>query len=289
MTHNTSLLRDTLITAVAPCIWGSTYIVTTEFLPADRPLTAAVIRVLPVGIIMLALTRSLPKGHWWWKLMALGMLNIGIFQALLFIAAYRLPGGVAATVGAIQPLVVALLAWAILQATHTRMTWLAAGSGLIGVGLLVLAPSAHLDMIGIFAALAGAVSMALGTVLTKRWGAPFSIVALTAWQLIFGGVFLFPLMFLLEEPLHTVTLSNVVGYAYLGIVGTGLTYAIWFRGISRLHTPSVALLGLLSPIVATLLGYVFLCQSLSAIQLAGGMLVLGSVWMGQAHKMAGKG
>ena len=45
--------------------------------------------------------------------MVLAALNIGVFQALLFVAAYRLPGGVAAVVGAIGPLVVMGLVWAL--------------------------------------------------------------------------------------------------------------------------------------------------------------------------------
>jgi len=278
--HHTTL-RDTFLTALAPCVWGSTYIVTTELLPANHPLTAAVIRVLPVGIIMLAMTRALPVGHWWWRLMVLGMLNIGVFQALLFIAAYRLPGGVAATLGAVQPLVVVLLSWFMLNAPHSRLTWIAAIGGLIGVGLLVLGPAARLDAAGIVAALIGAVCMALGTVLSKHWKSPYSIVALTAWQLVFGGIFLLPLALLFEENLHSVTLNNVIGYTYLSLIGSGLTYALWFRGIHRLPAAAVSMLGLLSPLVATLLGYFLLRQTLTVVQLFGAALVLGSVLMGQ--------
>jgi probable blue pigment (indigoidine) exporter len=279
-------LRDTLLTALAPCVWGSTYIVTTEMLPADHPLTAAVIRVLPVGIIMLAMTRALPVGHWWWRLMVLGMLNIGVFQALLFVAAYRLPGGVAATLGAVQPLAVVLLSWLMLNAPHSRLTWIAAISGLLGVGLLVLGPAAKLDTIGIVAALIGAVCMAFGTVLTKHWQSPYSISALTAWQLVFGGIFLLPLALLFEEPLHSVTPNNIIGYAYLSLISSGLTYALWFRGIHRLPTAAVSILGFLSPLVATLLGYFILQQSLTVVQFIGAVLVLGSVWMGQLQNRA---
>jgi len=285
VTHkNFTSFHDTLLTAIAPCVWGSTYIVTTELLPADHPLTAAVIQALPVGILMIAMIRSLPRGHWWWRLMVLGLLNIGIFQALLFIAAYRLPGGVAATLGAIQPLIVVMFSWIILNGRYSRLTWLAASSGLIGVGLLVLGPAAKLDTIGIVSALIGAVSMALGTVLTKRWKSPYSISALTAWQLVFGGLFLLPLALLFEETLHNVTLNNVIGYAYLGLIGSGLTYALWFRGIHRLPTAAVSMLGLLSPLVATLLGYLLLHQSLTVTQFLGAVLVLGSVWIGATSK-----
>lgn len=277
----TTTFRDALVTAIAPCIWGTTYLVTTEFLPADRPLTAAAIRVLPIGLAMLALLRVAPKGIWWWRMMVLGLLNIGVFQALLFISAYRLPGGVAATVIAMQPLGVVMLSRPLLQVRPTRLAWAAAVTGVVGVGFLVLSPAAKLDTIGIAAALAGAVCIAFGTVLTKRWASPLPLAAFTAWQLVFGGIFLLPLALVFEEPLAALSAGNIAGYAYLGIFGTGLTYLIWFWGIRRLQASAVSILGLLSPIVATALGYLVLQQSLSALQMVGGVLVLWSVWAGQ--------
>ncbi len=50
---------DVLLTALAPAIWGSTYIVTTELLPPDRPFTAAVLRALPAGILLVLFSRRL--------------------------------------------------------------------------------------------------------------------------------------------------------------------------------------------------------------------------------------
>jgi drug/metabolite transporter (DMT)-like permease len=78
-----------------PAVWGTTYIVTTELLPPGRPLLTAALRALPAGLLLLAVTRRLPHGDWWWRAAVLGTLNIGAFFALLFISAYRLPGGVA--------------------------------------------------------------------------------------------------------------------------------------------------------------------------------------------------
>lgn len=279
--HSRHTLRSSLITAIAPCIWGSTYVVTTQLLPPNHPLTAALLRVLPIGVLMALALRTLPKGEWWWRLLFLGLLNIGVFQALLFIAAYRLPGGVAATVIATQPLAVICLSRVLLQARHSRLAWAAAGTGVIGVALLVLTPAARLDAVGVAAAFAGAGCMALGTVLTKRWTSPLPLAVYTAWQLVFGGLFLLPFALLFEEPITHLTVQNVVGYAYLGIFGTGITYMIFFWGISRLQPSAVSLLGLLSPVMATLLGFLVLGQRLTPLQLLGGGLVLWSIWAGQ--------
>lgn len=104
---------DVLVTGLAPAIWGSTYIVTTELLPPDRPFTAALLRVLPAGILLTLYAWSLPRRSDWRRLALLSALNIGFFQALLFVAAYSLPGGLAAVVGAIQPLLMMGLVWAV--------------------------------------------------------------------------------------------------------------------------------------------------------------------------------
>src|SRR5680860_1110121 len=104
-----------MTTALAPALWGTTYLTTTLLLPEDRPLLAATLRALPAGLLLLLICRRLPRGEWWWKSWLLGILNIGAFFALLFVAAYRLPGGVAAIFGGIQPLIVALLASRLLQ------------------------------------------------------------------------------------------------------------------------------------------------------------------------------
>jgi probable blue pigment (indigoidine) exporter len=46
------MVRTAIVTALAPALWGTTYVVTTGFLPADRPVLAAAIRVMPVGLLL---------------------------------------------------------------------------------------------------------------------------------------------------------------------------------------------------------------------------------------------
>ncbi len=273
-----------LLTAVAPCVWGTTYIVTSELLPAERPLLAAALRSLPAGVVLVVLVRRLPRGSWWWRSGLLGVLNIGVFFALLFIAAYRLPGGVAATIGAVQPLLVAVLAshWIGEKLTITKVT--AGVVGLVGVALLVLQAQARLDALGVVAALGGAIAMACGVVLTKKWGKPDTLLAITSWQLIAGGLFLAPVAFLVEgPPPAALTLPNVIGYLYLGIVGTALAYTLWFRGVHLLPASTTAMLGLLSPLVATLAGWALLGQTLTAGQMIGATIILGTLILTAMH------
>ncbi|WP_286897369.1 EamA family transporter [Achromobacter sp. UBA2119] len=283
MSRNT----DLLLTALAPTIWGSTYVVTTLMLPPGYPLTVALLRALPAGILLLLWGRALPHGIWWLRVFVLGALNFSVFWALLFVAAYRLPGGVAATLGAIQPLVVIALARLLLGSPVRGLSVVAALAGLAGVALLVLTPKAALDPVGIAAGLGSAASMALGTVLSRRWQPPVSALTFTSWQLTAGGILLVPAALLLEAPLPHFTLVNVMGIAWLGLVGAALTYVLWFRGVARLEPAAVSSLGFLSPLSATILGWAILDQRLSALQLAGMAIVVGSVWLSQrAQRLA---
>ncbi len=277
----TARLPDILLTSLAPISWGTTYAVATELLPPNHPLLVASLRSLPIGILLTIGLRKLPKGIWWWRILILGGLNIGLFQALLFVAAYRLPGGVAATAGAIQPLLVVMFSWLILSEKPSRLAILAAIAGCIGVGLLVLGPDARLDSIGIIAAITGAATMGLGTVLVKRWKRPVSLVVFTAWQLAVGGLMLLPIALMVEGPLTEFSRTNLWGFIYLGLIGTGLAYALWFRGINKLNATAVSYLGLMSPVVATLIGYFLLQQIFTLVQLIGVVIVLMSVLIGQ--------
>lgn len=269
--------RSSAQTALTPAVWGTTYIVATEFLPSGRPLFAAVVRALPVGIAFVLYRRRLPTGVWWWRATVLGLLNIGAFFALLFVAAFRLPGGVAATAGALQPLIAAGIAAVVLGEAFTKRAALAGTAGVAGVALLVLGPQASLDRIGVTAAIAGTVSMATGVVLTKHWGRPVDLISFTGWQLTAGGLALVPLMILTEGTPTEITLTNIAGFGWLAVVGTGLAYANWFRGIQLLPVSVVSFLGLLSPLVATIAGWTLLDQTLSIPQLLGASLILTAV------------
>jgi len=272
---------DLFLTALAPTIWGSTYLVTTELLPDGYPVTVAMLRALPAGLLLLLLVRRLPSRDWWGRILVLGALNFSIFWALLFVAAYNLPGGVAATVGAIQPLIVIFLAHLFLGSPFRALSVVAATAGLGGVALLILTPEAALNPIGVAAGLGGALSMAAGTVLSRKWQPPVSLLTFTAWQLAAGGLLLLPLSLWVEPSLPVLTAKNMMGLAYLGLIGAAFTYFLWFRGVSLIEPSAVSTLGFLSPVTAVVLGWWVLGQDLTPWQIAGALTVLGSVWLSQ--------
>ncbi|MET9729361.1 EamA family transporter [Streptomyces sp. NPDC006458] len=272
-----------LLTALAPVSWGTTYAVTTEFLPADRPLFTGLLRALPAGLLLLALARVLPRGAWWWKAAVLGALNIGAFFPLLFLSAYRLPGGMAAVVGSAGPLFVVGLSALLLGQRATPRSALAGVAAALGVSLVVLKAAGALDLVGVLAAVASTASMSTGTVLTKKWGRPEGVgpLALTGWQLTAGGLLIAPLALLVEGAPPALDAPAIGGYLYLALGNTAVSYWLWFRGIGQLTATQVTFLGPLSPLTAAVIGWAALGQALSPVQLAGMALAFGATVAGQ--------
>lgn len=271
-------------TLLAPIAWGTSYLTITELLPDGRPLLVATMRVVPAGLVLLIAgalpSRWRPRGAQWWRDGLLAVCNFGIFFPLLAVAVYRLPGGVAAAVGGLQPLFVAALS-ALGTGRRPRVLDLAVGGvAALGVGLVVIRPGADLDPVGLLAAVGANLSFSVGVVLTKRFPAPSHPVAATGWQLLMGGVILVPLTAVVEGLPPPLTGRNVAGFAYLSLVVTALAFLLWFDGIRRLPTAAPPLLGLAAPVTGAVLGWAVLGQSLSPLQLTGFAVTLAAIAYG---------
>lgn len=277
---------DLFFTALAPLIWGSTYIVTTELLHPDLPLTNATLRALPAGLFLTLWVCRLPPSGFLLRLFILAALNFALFWAALFVAAGRLPGGMAATLSAVQPVIVLLLARIFLNTPLTAIRVGAAVGGVLGVGLLLAIPRENLDLIGVLAALLGALSMACGVILTRLWSTKETPpLVMTAWQLSAAGVMLSPFALLFEQPFqHVWGAGTFLGALWLGMMGAGISYLLWFRGIERLGPSVVTSLGFLSPLAAVVLGWAILGETLSTLQYLGAAVVIICAYLGSKPK-----
>ena len=206
---------------------------------------------------------------------------MGLFFALLFTAAYRLPGGLASTVTAMSPLAVMALAAILIRERPTAGGIAGAIVGVVGVALLVLRADAAIDTIGLFAAIGAVLVSGIGFVLLKRWERPTDLLTVTGWQLTAAGVVLLPVAILVEGPPPSVDAGNIAGYVYLGTVGTGLAYVCWFHGLTRMTAGATALVGLVNPVIGTTLGVIVMHEAFGPAQLAGVVLVLTGVLAGQ--------
>ena len=88
---------------------------------------------------------------------------------------------------------------------------------------------------------------------------------------------LVPMALTFDPPLPALSPINILGYSYLSVVGALLAYTLWFYGVARLQPVAVSSLALLSPIIAVILGWTLLGQSMTPITLLGLISVLCSI------------
>ncbi|AHF77741.1 Integral membrane protein [Sodalis praecaptivus] len=260
-----------LLALLAPILWGSTYATVGLFLQEQSPVWVAVWRALPAGILLLMIHPTKPPLPAK-KMLALSFCNIAAFFLLLFIAAYRLPGSIAGTLSATMPLQVMLLRW--LQEGKRPSWWMALLSlaGIAGVALL-FNPSSSPDPVGVAAALAATLLIAQSTLWMSRWQYRDAL-ALTAWQLLLGGMMLLPVALTLTGPPALPRPHAWPGLIWLVLANSALAYWCWVWALNRFGPAVMSIVSLLNPLSAVLLGVMLLPERLSWPQWLGIALIL---------------
>lgn len=272
--------RWILVTAIAPVAWGSTYVVTRNLLPPEAPLWGAVFRALPAGLIVLLIARRLPHGSWWWRSLVLGMLNVGGFFVLIYIAGQRLPSSLASTLMSTSAACMLLFAWLLLRRRPRAAAVAGALVGLAGVVVMLGFDAGAADPWGVVASLGAMVASSLGFVLTSRWGAGVPALPMTAWQLIGGSIVLLPVAVFVEGGPPALTVSSTLGFAYVTLIATALAYVAWFSGLRRLSPGVVGIVGLLNPVTGVALGVVLAGEPFGWAQAVGVALVFAGIGLG---------
>lgn len=269
--------RWILVTAFAPLVWGSTYVVTHTWLPADNPLWGSTLRALPAGLVLLLIARRLPRGSWWWRSAVLGVLNVGAFFVLLYVAAQTLPSGVASSVMAASPVAMTLIAWALVSERPTARALVGAGMGIAGVVLIVTTATTAVNPWGVAASASAMLMSSFGFVLAKKWRSDEPVLVTTAWQLASAGIFLLLVALAVEGAPPALDTPAVLGFAYVSLVATAVAYIAWFAGLARLRAAQVGIIGLLNPVSGVALGAIVSHERLSLAQIGGIVLVLGGI------------
>lgn len=273
-------MRVSFITAIAPVIWGSTYYVTRNFLPSDYPLTGSAIRALPAGLLLLALSRELPKGWWWLKTFIISSLTISGFFVLVYLSGSRLPSSIASMVMALSPLATMTMARLILSEHITSRKFLGGLLGILGVFLLIGSTQGTLDATGLLAATGGMLSSALGFVLTRKWKPPVNATTFTAWQLTCGGLTLLPITLITEGVMPLQSASTYFAFTYIVVFASIIAYICWFTGVTALPASTVSIIGLLNPLTGVLLGTLLAGETFTLPQMLGSLAIITGIWWG---------
>ena len=270
------MIALSLRTALTPALWGSTYAVTALLLADQSPGWMTIYRLLPTGLFFWAIYQGFPQGIWRRRTMFMGTGLLGL-MFFVFVAAFRLPGGMAGTIMATLPLQTLFFIWLLKGDRPALPQILAALFGVGGVALLVL-KAVNVDMLGVAAALFACFITFFTALKSKEWGLPpEGIGAYISWQLVFGGTIALPLVFWVEGLPPVPDMDMVIAFAWIGFLGVGWASINWLKGIIALPLTSIAFIGLVNPVSAVLCGQLLVQEDFSLWQWGGIIIVFASI------------
>ncbi|VIO75083.1 DMT family transporter [Bradyrhizobium ivorense] len=267
-----------LFLVVASIGWGLNFpimkFLLTEWPPLSSRGLCGVTGAIGLGLAAIARGQTLrvPPGIWP-RLALVSTLAIGGWVARMGLALIWLRASEAAVLGISIPVWVALVAWPLLGERVSLTRALALAVALAGIAALL--GGGGLDaslgkLPGILFALAGAICVALGTVLTKHFKlAAMPPLSLAAWQLAIGCVPIAIIGVAIEQP--QLAALSPLGWAsmlYMTLIQFCLCYVCWFAALERLPAATASIGTLLVPVVGVLGAAAMLREPLSASDLA---------------------
>jgi drug/metabolite transporter (DMT)-like permease len=270
-------------------VWGSTYLAIRIVVREMPPFAAAGLRFLAAGIVMAVLAFVLnrrdgwPTKRQWIDYSVIGVLLLGVGNALVMWSEKAIPSGIAALIVATVPVWIVLLdglrpggqPW-------TARVWAGTIVGLVGVAL-VARPEGGLaagHWKGILAIQVAALAWTIGSLYTKSLSERLPVLTAAAVEMLAGGVFLVLESRLVGEDLGRIaTASNTAwgALAYLGVFGSLVGFTAFAYCLDELPARTVGTYAYVNPVVAVALGALILDEPLSAGLLIGGLLILVSV------------
>jgi drug/metabolite transporter (DMT)-like permease len=282
-------------------VWGSTYLAIKVGIDTIPPLLLAAVRNLVAGGIMFPLAlRSHRKAvrkeqaaarYWppYWPRRAewVGCAIVGVLllvaNAAVGLGEKTVPSGLAALLVASVPLWLLGIDAGLNRARLGLAPMVGLALGLAGVGLLssLGGRTAGVSVIGVVTILAAAFSWALGTIMARRVALPASPALASGMQLLCGGVVLLVLSAVTGEfgalRLAQVSAGSWFALAYLIVAGSIVAYSAYGIAVRALPTATVATYAYVNPVIAVLLGTLFLNERLTPAMFGGGALILAAV------------
>lgn len=280
MSPSSSPQRGAVLALIATiALWGYSWIVMKQVLAYAGPFDFAALRYL-IGAavlfgVLLALRQSL-KPPPLLATIVIGLCQTAAFQGLEQWALLDGGAGHVALLAYTMPFWAVLLAWLVLGDTPTGRHWL--GLALAAAGLLcIIEPwRAMGSATSTTLALIGGLAWAAGTVLSKRMFRRHnpSVLNLTAWQMLVGGVALGLIALVVPQPPIVWNLAFVGGLAYSAVLASAAAWWLWSIVLQRLPTTVASVSSLGVPVFSVLLAWWILHERPSALETAGIVLVL---------------
>jgi drug/metabolite transporter (DMT)-like permease len=258
-------------------IWGYSWVVMKIALRHAHPFDFAAVRVgLGAALLFLVVAlqrRTLALSHYRMAIL-LGTLQVALFVALSHFALLLAGPGKTSVLVFTMPFWMIVFAHFVLHERMRGAQWIAVALAFAGLTLIV-APwhlaNVHASLLAVFA---GAV-WAIASVLSKKWPTPGADPLLfTAWQLLFGFVWLAALAWLHPHAPIEWTLEFGWALAFSTILATAVGWWLWSYVLSHTAAGIAGLNALGIPVIAVLASAIQLGESPPPLELAGMAMIL---------------
>jgi drug/metabolite transporter (DMT)-like permease len=277
--------------------WGASFIATKLALRDLSPVTVVWLR-FAIGVIILGIATkmrnqfSLPKKQEWFYLALLGFLGITFHQWLQSTGLQTVQASTTAWIVATTPVFIAFLSWLFLK---EKISWLQiSGIFIAAVGVLLVVSRGNLG--GLFKSGFGTPGDILILISASNW-AVFSILSsrglkkYPATQMMFyvmtiGWLFT-SFLFISGQgfgEISQLTWSSLIGVSFLGIFCSGLAYIAWYDGLQALPASRIGAFLYIEPLVAVIVAWVVLGETLVPVVLIGGAVILMGVRLVQKFR-----
>ncbi|MBC7983669.1 MAG: EamA family transporter [Candidatus Obscuribacterales bacterium] len=269
-------------------IWGSTWIVIKIGLSDLPPISFATLRFLLAVLILFVVLRvrriPLPTKAAEWRLIALtGVLQFSVTYSLIFWGEQHITSGLTAVLQAMISVFGLLLAWIFLPNERiTALKLLAVFLGIVGVAVIfgdqlrVQSTLAFLASVGV---VISAYSASQASILVKAKGGALHPAALLFGQMLCGLPMIIAYSLIVEgNPLHfRWTGQAVAAVIYLTIFGTVIAFWLFYWLLGRVESTMPMMISVVTPLIAVLLGWIVLGETLPPQTFFGGLLIMASI------------
>jgi drug/metabolite transporter (DMT)-like permease len=275
-----------ILLAITSVGWGLNFpimkLLLTEWPPLSSRGLSGVAGATALALVALARRQklSVPR-QMWSRLLLVSTLAISGWVAFMGLALLWLSASEAAVLGISIPVWVAFLAWPILGERLSPLRAIALITALAGIVVLIGGNGfeASIEKLpGVALALAGAIGVGLGTVLTKHFPLKMPPLALAAWQVGLGCLPVAVVGLVVEQP--QLAALSWVGWAALlnmTLIQFCLCYVCWFAALERLPAATASIGTLLVPVVGVLAAAAMLREPLGLREIAALAITLGGV------------
>jgi drug/metabolite transporter (DMT)-like permease len=229
---------------------------------------------------------------------AFGVLGVAFVQLFYFLAIHRLQIGVSLLIQYLGPLLVALFAHFVLGERVRRRLWVALALALTGLTLVVdLWSGVSLDGLGVVFSLCSAVTFAGYMLLAERAVGRRDPISLLCYGFLFATVFWSAAQpwwsFPFDVPGRTVSLLGNLSHlhlpiwtliAWMVVLGTIVPFFLIVGSMRHITATRAGILAMVEPVVASVVAYGWLDETLGAAQLAGGAIVLAGILLAQTAR-----